>query len=84
MSLSPRTVGSPTDRKNINLSKIQISGRDYGRLGFLGGPSVEAIDLLTREACEFLLLLFFEGLVFVFSFMCVCFLVHQSFKTNIS
>ena len=64
MSLSPRTVGSLTDRKNINLSKIQVSGRDYGRLGFLGGPSVEVIDLLKREACEFLELLFSGGLVF--------------------
>ena len=64
MSLSPRTMGSLTVQKNINLSKIQVSGRDYGRLGFLGGPSVEAIDLLTREACEFLGLLFFGGLVF--------------------
>ena len=54
MSLSPRTMGSLTVQKNINLSKIQVSGRDYGRLGFLGGPGVEAIDLLTREACEFL------------------------------
>ena len=64
MSLSPRTVGSLMDRKNINLSKIQVRGRDNGRLGFLGGPGVEAIDLLTREACEFLGLLFFGGLVF--------------------
>ena len=64
MSLSPRTMGSLMDRKNINLSKIQVRGRDNGRLGFLGGPCVEAIDLLTREACEFLRLLFFGGLVF--------------------
>ena len=64
MSLSPRTVGSLTDRRNINLSKIHVSGRDYGRLGFLGGPSVEVIDLLKREACEFLELLFSGGLVF--------------------
>ena len=84
MNLSPRTVGSLMDRKNINLSKIHVSGRDYGRLGFLGGPSVEGIDLLTREACEFLGLLFFGGLVFEFSFMCICFLVHHSFMTNSS
>ena len=84
MSLSPRTMGSLTVQKNINLSKIQVSGRDYGRLGFLGGPSVEAIDLLTKEACEFLELLFFGGLVFEFSFMWICFLVHHSFMTNSS
>ena len=84
MSLSPRTVGSLMDRKNINLSKIHVSGRDYGRLGFLGGPSVEAIDLLTKGACEFLELLFFGGLVFEFSLMCVCLLVHHSFMTNSS
>ena len=77
-------MGSLTDRKNINLSKIQVSGRDYGRLDFLGGPSVEAIDLLTKEACEFLELLFFGGLVFEFSFMRVCFLGHHSFMTNSS
>ena len=64
MSLSPRTVVSLTEQKNINLTQIHVSGRAYGRLGFLGGPSVEAIDLLTREACEFLGLLFFGVLVF--------------------
>ena len=47
MSLSPRSVGSLMDKKNINLSKIQVSHHDNGRLGFLGGPGVEAIDLLT-------------------------------------
>ena len=47
MSISPRTVGSLTDRKNINLSKIQVRGHDNERLGFLGGLGVEAIDLLT-------------------------------------
>ena len=84
MNLSPRTVVSLTEQKNINLTKIHVSGRDYGRLGFLGGPSVEAIDLLTKEACEFLELLFFGGLVFEFSFMWICFLVHHSFMTNSS
>ena len=47
MSLSPRTVVSLTEQKNINLTQIHVSGRAYGRLGFLGGPGVEAIDLLT-------------------------------------
>ena len=84
MSLSPRNVVILTEQKNINLTKIHVSGRDYGRLGFLGGPSVEAIDLLKREAFEFLELLFFRGLVFEFSFMWVCFFGHHSFMTNSS
>ena len=77
-------MGSLTVQKNINLSKIQVSGRDYGRLGFLGVPSVVAIDLLKRVACEFLELLFFGGLVFEFCSSWVCFLVHHSFITNSS
>ena len=64
--------------------RVLPRGRDNGRLDFLGGPSVEAIDLLTKEACEFLELLFFRGQVFEFSFMWVCFLGHHSFMTNSS
>ena len=42
------------DRADIDLSKIGYWSRGDERLGFVRLPTLEAIDLLTREACEFL------------------------------
>ena len=47
-------MGSLTDRADIDLSKIGHYSRSDGRLGFLRLPTLEAVDLLTREDCEFL------------------------------
>ena len=41
-------------RADIDLSKIWYYSRADRRLGFVRLPTLEAIDLLTREACEFL------------------------------
>ena len=48
------SVGSLTDRADIDLSKIWYYSRGDRRLGFVRLPTLEAIDLLTREACEIL------------------------------
>ena len=47
-------MGSLTDRTDIDLSKIGHYSRGEGRLGFLRLPTLEAVDLLTKEDCEFL------------------------------
>ena len=54
MVYSLRIVASHWDENYISLSKIQGGGSVDGRLGFIRRPRVEAIDLLTLEACEFL------------------------------
>ena len=50
---SLRIVASQRDQNYISLSMIQGGGSVDGRLGFVRRPRVEAIDLLTIEACEF-------------------------------
>ena len=47
-------MGSLTDRAEINSSKIGYWSRGDGRLDFVRLTTLEVIDLLTREACEFL------------------------------
>ena len=42
------------DRADIDLSKIGYWSRGDGHFGFARLPTQEAIDLLTREHCEFL------------------------------
>ena len=54
MVYSLRTMASQRDQNYISLSKIQGGGSVDGRLGFVRRPRVEAIDLLTIEACDHL------------------------------
>ena len=49
-----KSLGRPTDRADIDLIKMWYLSRGDGRLVFVRLPMLEAIDLLTREACEFL------------------------------
>ena len=54
MVYSLRILVSQRVQNYISLSMIQGGGSVVGRLGFVRRPRVEAIDLLTIEACEFL------------------------------